>query len=432
MKTIKLFLLSFVVLAALTVLLRCDDKVISTRTYTLNIPIYQSAEEIRQSVRSETFNDDNVEFESPGKIFFKESFLYVNQPDEGVIVIDDSDPASPKKVAFITIPGNFDIAISGNILYADSYTDLVMLDISDIENISEVNRIEDILSTTQYGYNDDYGYETIDTTKGMVVGWIQEQVTKEIDYVPGTWIDSWGVAYSEDGASISTSNTTKQSGSTGQAGSMSRFMLYRDYLYTLSEYYLQPFDISDRKNPQAEESIYMGSGMETLFLYESSLFVGTQTGMLIYSLDNPTNPGYIGSFTHATACDPVVVEDDIAYVTLRAGTECDGTDNELDVIDVSNMYNPELIKEYELYGPYGLGIDDGTLFVCDGDDGLKIYSAKDPENIANNLIKHYDDISTYDVIPWNGILMLSGEDGIYQYDYTDLSDIKLLSTLKIN
>ena len=35
--------------------------------------------------------------------------------------VDVSDPADPQNIAFITIPGNVDIAIKENVLYADSY-----------------------------------------------------------------------------------------------------------------------------------------------------------------------------------------------------------------------------------------------------------------------------------------------------------------------
>ena len=49
-----------------------------------------------------------------------------------------------------------------------------------------------------------------------------------------------------------------------------------------------------------------------------------------------------------------------------------------------------------------------------------------------NIITTFPDIQAYDVIPLNGVLMLIGDDGLHQYDYTDLSDIKLLSTIAIS
>ncbi|HHN47860.1 MAG TPA: hypothetical protein ENN08_02830, partial [Bacteroidales bacterium] len=51
--------------------------------------------------------------------------------NQGIHVVDNSNPASPQIISFIAIPGNYDLAIRGNILFADSYIDLVALDISD-------------------------------------------------------------------------------------------------------------------------------------------------------------------------------------------------------------------------------------------------------------------------------------------------------------
>ena len=67
----------------------------------------------------------------------------------------------------------------------------------------------------------------------------------------------------------------------------------------------------------------------------------------------------------------------------------------------------------------------------DGSAGLKIYDADDPLNIDNNMIANFPGIETYDVIPVNGILMLIGDDGLYQYDYSNLEDIQLLSSITI-
>ena len=52
-------------------------------------------------------------------------------------------------------------------------------------------------------------------------------------------------------------------------------------------------------------------------------------------------------------------------------------------------------------------------------------------DIANHQIARFPDIIGYDVIPLGGILMLIGENGLYQYDYLDPNDIKLLSLIEI-
>jgi len=62
---------------------------------------------------------------------------------------------------------------------------------------------------------------------------------------------------------------------------------------------------------------------------------------------------------------------------------------------------------------------------------LKIYDKSNPQAIITNQVAHYPDFDTYDVIPMNGILMLVGEDGIYQYDYSDPENIVQISHITI-
>ena len=63
---------------------------------------------------------------------------------------------------------------------------------------------------------------------------------------------------------------------------------------------------------------------------------------------------------------------------------------------------------------------------------MKIYDATDPYRIDENLLQHYGNINAFDVIPINGVLMMIGEGGLYQYDYSDLDDITMLSQIEIN
>jgi hypothetical protein len=131
------------------------------------------------------------------------------------------------------------------------------------------------------------------------------------------------------------------------------------------------------------------------------------------------------------SCDPVVVEGDYAYVTLRDGTTCNTFTNQLDVVNISNVTNPRLEYSYPMTNPHGLGIRDGVLFICDGAAGLKIYDAADPGKITANQLAHFPGINTFDVIPLHNVLLMIGDDGLYQYDYSDLKDIKQLSLIPV-
>ena len=151
--------------------------------------------------------------------------------------------------------------------------------------------------------------------------------------------------------------------------------------------------------------------------------------MIVYSVENPTEPVYMSRVIHILGCDPVVVEDDIAYVTVRSGDFCGQDVDMLMVIDVKDVKHPKPIVDYAMYNPKGLGIDNGTLFVCD--KGLRVFDAKDPLTLLANELAHFKEMDGLDVIPYNNVLMMIADDGIYQYDYTDVTKIKLLSVLPI-
>ena len=280
----------------------------------------------------------------------------------------------------------------------------------------------------------DYMYQTaqIDKSKGVVTNWEVKEVTETVEYNPEKYywlgLSSSRMEYSMlDGSGISPS----QASQTGVGGSMARFIIYQSAFYVLKPNELEVFDISNTSNFSSVKKIYLNRVAETVFISNKKLFIGTQTGMEIYDLEDSKNPTYLSDFNHVQSCDPVVVDGDLAYVTLRSGTFCGGFNNQLDVIDISDITAPELLKSYPMTSPHGLGINGNTLFICDGNDGLKIYDASNSLTITDNMIKHYPDLNAIDVIPLPNILLTIAEDGLYQYDYSDLNNINLLSKITI-
>ena len=94
---------------------------------------------------------------------------------------------------------------------------------------------------------------------------------------------------------------------TGINGSMSRFTIYNDRLYSVINNYMNIFDLTTAKPTKAAGDMYMGWNVETIFSYKDNMFMGTPTGMLIYSVKNPIKPEYQSSVQHVFGCDPVVV-----------------------------------------------------------------------------------------------------------------------------
>lgn len=202
---------------------------------------------------------------------------------------------------------------------------------------------------------------------------------------------------------------------TVKAGSMARFIAHDGLLYALNRSELVVYETVPEASPNEVTSLTVPAEAETLFPYDQLLFVGTRQGMLVYSLKEPRQPALIGTAQHVYSCDPVVVENDVAYVTLRAGSLCRGGVNALLVFDVTNPTQPQEIARREMTSPHGLGVDGTMLFVADAKDGLLVLDVRDPK--APRLLASVPSIAGYDVIADAGLLFVSADDGLYQYRY---------------
>src|SRR5258706_3123876 len=75
-----------------------------TRTYTIMRPVYKNKSEVYANIKS---NPPRA-IENPGKIFLYGNYIFLNEIDKGVHIIDNSNPSNPVVKAFIDIPGNLD------------------------------------------------------------------------------------------------------------------------------------------------------------------------------------------------------------------------------------------------------------------------------------------------------------------------------------
>lgn len=417
-----------VLVAAIVMLLLlsgCGDTCKTTTTYITYSPTYGSMTDLRGEV--EILPPQARE--SQGKIYIYGQYLLLGEPGKGIHVFNNTDESNPINLSFINIPGNHDMAARNGKLYADSYIDLLIFDITNPNNITLVNRLENVFPS----YNNQFG---IATDVDQVVTAMEEQEVIEVtkncsEDSPGViWMQEDLVAVSFDATSVKNAG-----GSTiGTGGSMARFTIVDSYLYAVDTYQMHVFDISSADNPVDANNIDLGWDIETIFPYKNNLFIGSQSGMFVYNIDNPADPIYMSSVSHITTCDPVVANDTYAFVTLRstdnANNWCGNTlTNQLDVIDITDVTNAQLLYEFDMISPYGLGLDGNTLFITEGDEGLKVFDITDVSKIDENMIQHLTGFNAFDVIPNNGTLILTGNDGLYQFDYTNLDEIKLLSLI---
>jgi hypothetical protein len=201
----------------------------------------------------------------------------------------------------------------------------------------------------------------------------------------------------------------------GKGGSLARFTITGDYLYTVDQSSLHTISIADVEHPQKVADKSLGIYTETIYPYGNSLLLGTETGMFVYDVTNPASPQQITYFQHIRSCDPVVAENGFAYITLNtANQRCWNGTNELQIIDINNLNSPQLIKSMSLTAPMGLDIHNDTLFVCD--QGLRIINVVNKQNPVE--INYFYDIPALDVIYQDGRLIVTGNDGLHQYQQT--------------
>ena len=164
----KILLFSVIILAFTGCIRNNEEPYYSSKKYR---PIYVSRADIEKVV----FTTPQA-LKTPGKIYIKDGYLFVNEVNKGVHIFNNKDPKNPQKIAFIQIPGNIDIAIRGAILYADNYTDLLSIDVTNPTEAKLLNRMKDIFPNQEFPPYTGISFECVNNSKGTVIGW------EEIDY----------------------------------------------------------------------------------------------------------------------------------------------------------------------------------------------------------------------------------------------------------
>lgn len=348
-----------------------------------------------------------------GKIYVRGTYVFVNEKYEGIHVIDNRDPANPRPVSFLRIPGNVDLAVRGNLLYADNGPDLVTIDISNPAQAQLAGRVRNAFREVpmpELGPLEEAYQPTKRPANAVVVGWRKLTADEVIPFqVTYPMYRNWGPMFYS--AASATSAAPSPNAGTGKGGSLARFAIVGQTLYTVDESSLQVFDLQTPALPVAGKVVSLGFGIETIFPQDHYLFLGTQSGMYIYDAAAPAAPQRVAFYQHMVSCDPVVVDGRYAYVTLRTGRTCGGgIANVLEVIDLANLSRPALVHSYPMTNPGGLGVENNRLYVCD--DGLKVFdTSKTP---ALTQLQHFSTTIT-DVIPNGDYLLAIGPGGLYQY-----------------
>jgi hypothetical protein len=393
-------ILSMIVLVGLCIMQGCVKDRVMTRT-TVYRPVYKTKDEVRANIKS----SNPIALTAPGKLFFKDGYVFLNELNKGVHIIDVRNPAAPANIAFVHVPGAVDLAVRGNILYADMYTDLVAIDITDPKAVQLKTVVPGVFPERYYS-------SFVPDSKMIITEWIVVDTVLRNDETI-----SWGMMKSDVQTMSAFSSSSASGISNGTGGSMARFALSDDRMYTVDHSKLKVFNTIVPEKPVFVKELSAGGwDIETIFPFGKNLFLGSMTGMHIFDITSKDNPLKTGSFTHARVCDPVISDGKNAFVTLRNGTKCAGFINQLDVVDISELSKPKLLKTYPLTNPHGLSKEGDILIICEGADGVKFFNAADVNNIKQ--LAHVKGMNAFDVIALGKIAMVSAADALYLIDFS--------------
>ncbi|AUC81944.1 hypothetical protein [Lacinutrix sp. Bg11-31] len=75
-----------------------------------------------------------------GKIYVKDGFLFINRPNKGFHVFDNSNPSAPVNLAFLKVLGSSDLSIKNEVLYINNATDLIAVKPNFANNTIEITK----------------------------------------------------------------------------------------------------------------------------------------------------------------------------------------------------------------------------------------------------------------------------------------------------
>ncbi len=114
-----------------------------------------------------------------GKIFqYGSSRTLQVDAGSGVHIINCSDPKNPFKEKFISIPGATEVVVKNNILISNNGNDLVSINITDLNNVQLLSRLENVYTTpiASTPPESNVYFECPDESKGVIIGWEKKKI----------------------------------------------------------------------------------------------------------------------------------------------------------------------------------------------------------------------------------------------------------------
>ena len=285
-------------------------------------------------------------YDTPGAAYgvaVEGNYAYVADDDDGIQVIDISDPANPTLAGHYDTPGSaYDVAVRGNYAYvAEYYSGLRVIDISDPTNpiSAGFNAYSEKANGVDVAGNFAY---VADTGFGLLVFDITDPTNPS--HVGGVNLldDGYGVAVDGNYAFVAG----------GLAG-------------------LQVVDITDPTNPDSAGSCDTPGSARSVAVDGDHAYVADESsGLVVIDITDPTNPSQVGIYDSPGSAYGIAVTGDYAYLT--------DYDAGLWVIDISGPSLPASIQACNTPGlATDVALDGVYAYVADRGSGLQVIAIAD-------------------------------------------------------
>lgn len=137
-------------------------------------PVYKNPEDVAKVEMGAAQS-----LKEPGKIYTFGRYLYINELGKGIHIVDNQDPKKPENLSFISIVGNYDIAVKENWLYADNLSNLLVIDITNPTQPKLTKTIPNAIPVHNYPPLQGIYFECADSKKGVVVDWEKVEMDKQ-------------------------------------------------------------------------------------------------------------------------------------------------------------------------------------------------------------------------------------------------------------
>ena len=146
-----------------------------------------------------------------------------------------------------------------------------------------------------------------------------------------------------------------------------------DTAYITNNQGVDILDISDISNPRKTSTIRINDGAFGIYVEDDVAYIAGETGLTITNVSEPEHPKIIGSFYDGGVNRNVRVLGSYAYVT--------DYEDGLEILDISDLSNPEKIGCFSLTDARSVEIIDEIAYVTIPSAGLQVLNISDPADL---------------------------------------------------